>query len=424
MNFSFTTNSGITDTSINGNGALDALIAAPIALSNNPPTANMTAPAYHVNRVWMIQGNSVVYSGGPDTLVGNGNTAFPPLNAIPFLGVPLRLVPVTVQNGGLLVFATDGIWIILGTGTASNPFYATSYYDKAILAGYDALDTLGPTIYMMESNLKVSSIAVQYPFNPQAGYTEIGFPIGDQFLNVSTGGISSPLYSAGGTFLSWNINNTTDTGMYVADGSVGWFRMSIAAPPESGLIWSPRAAIQDGTSAVQSIEVSPGRFRVLIGPPSGGGRIRMRDPGGTVFGDVPAVTPPPLSPLIFSYPSYDVKGVTLLCSTGEVSDLAWIATKSSAVGSRPTVGYLMNEIAPTNSRPFEILQPTSQDPADLQPSITAYSDVYSCLQSGTAPKGDCVSLKFDYGSQQYGDELLDFQIYGKKDEFRISPQAG
>lgn len=408
---------GVTDTSTNGGGALDALISAPVALANAPPPPGATAPAYHVNRPWMIQGNTVIYGGGPDTLVGNGNTAFPPLNAIAFQGVPIKLEPVTVENGGLMVYTTAGIFIILGTGTSSNPFYATTYFDKVILAGYDALDTLGTTHYLMESNLKVSSIAVQYPFNPQAGYTEIGFPVGDQFLKVTTGGISSSLYTGAGTFVSWNIANTTDTGMYVADGAAGWFRMSNAAPPESGLIWSPRAAIDGGTSAVQSIEVSPGAFRLLIGPPSGGGQIRMRDTTGAVWGDVEATAG---SSTVASFPAWDVKGVTLLCSTGEVSDLAWIATKSTATGARPTVAYLMNEIAPTAGRPFQILQPTNQDPANLQPSITAFSDVYNCLQGGTVPKGDCVSLKFDYGSQQFGDELLDFQIYGKKDEFRIA----
>jgi len=412
---------GIADTSTNGNGALNALILAPTAKANTPPQVGSTAPAYHLNRVWMIVGNTVVYSGGPDTVVGNGNTAFPPLNKVSFQGVPIRMRAATVQNGGLLVYTTAGIMIILGTGTPTNPFYATTYYDKVILAGYDALDTLGTSDYLMESNLKVSSIAIEYPFNPQTGYTEIGFPIGDQFLKVTTGGISSSLYSAAGTFLSWNIVNTTDTAMYVADGAVGWFRMNSAAPPESGLIWSPRAAIGNGTSAVQSIETSPGVFNVLIGPPAGGtGSVLMRDTTGTIFYDGANSEHFPALP----YPAWDVKGVTLLCSTGQVSEIAWIATKSMAVGKRPTVGFLMNEIKPTNTNPFTILEPTNQDPANLPPSTTAYCDVYNAMQNGVPAKGDCVSLKFDYGLQLFGDELLDFQIYGRKDEFRISAQAG
>jgi hypothetical protein len=410
---------GITDTSTNGNGALDALIAAPVALSNAPPALQSTAPVYHLNRVWMILGNSVVYSGGPDTVVGNGNTAFPPLNAIGFQGVPIRMVAVTVENGGLLVYTTAGIEIILGTGTSANPFYATTYYDKVFLAGYDALDTLGTAHYLMESNLKVSSIAIQYPFNPQSGYTEVGFPVGDQFIKTTTGGISASLYTQSGTFISWNIANTTDTAMYVADGAVGWRRMSNAAPPESGLLWSPRAAINGGTSAVQSIEVSPGVFQVLIGPPSGGGVIRMRDTTGAVFTDEA-----PNGASSAAYPAWDVKGVILLCTTGQTAELAWVATKSTAVGKRPTIGVLMDEIQPTQALPFAILQPTSQDPPILQPSTTAYSDKYDCLQNSFTLKGDCVSLKFDYGTQAFADELLDFQILGKKDELKLAATAG
>ena len=166
---------------------LDPEIIAPITESAEPPPANMTAPVYHLNRIWAIVDNAVVYSGGPDTITGNGNTAFPPLNEIPYPAQPIRLMPVTVQNGGLLVFTTDGIWIILGTGTPNNPFYTTIYYASVSLAGYNALDVYNTAVFLMENNSKVSTIAIEYPFNPQGGYTEIGFPIGDQFLKVTTG---------------------------------------------------------------------------------------------------------------------------------------------------------------------------------------------------------------------------------------------
>lgn len=415
---------GIPDTSADGTGALNAFILAPTAKANQPPPAGATAPAYHLNRVWMIQGNKVIYSGGPDTIVGNGNTAFPPLNAFGYQGVPIRLVPVTVQNGGLLVYTTAGIFIILGTGTPSNPFYSTTYYDKVFLGGYDALDTFGTEHFLMESNLKVSSIAVQYPFNPQTGYTEIGFPIGDQFLKMSTAGLSTSIYNASTAFLTWNIANTTDNAMYVADGAIGWFRMSNVAPPESGLIWSPFAQIATaGTSAVQSIETAPGVFQLLIGPSNsiaGGAPILARDTTGTIFYDGLNT---PLLPAL-PYAAWDVKGVTKLCSTGEMTELGWISTKSMKVGKKPTIGLLMNEIEPGTSTPFTILQWTSPDPAILPPSQSVYSDQYSCEQNGVAPKGDSVSLKFDYGAQFAADELLDFEIYGTKDDYRPAPTAG
>jgi hypothetical protein len=395
---------GVPDISTYGNGALNAFISAPIALSNAPPPALITAPIYQLQRVWAAVGNTVVYSGGPNTPVGNGSTAFPPLNSISFPGAVIKLRGVTVQNGGILVYTTSGIWIIFGTGTPSNPFYETIYANKINLGGYDAEDSNGTNIVLMEANAKVSSLTIEYPFNPQSGQLEIGFPIGDQFLEVTTGGITAALYNPATTFLSWNVSNTKDSALYVADGVVGWFRMSQIQLPESGIVWSTRAAIAGGTSAVQSVETSPGIFQLLIAQT---GKILSRDTTGTVFTDGGT-----------SYPSWDAKGVILLCTTGQVTDISWFATKSLKVGSVPIVSYLMGEIAAGTKSPWITLQPNLSDPTNLQPSETAWSARYSTQQNGNVPRGDCVLIKFDYGSQAFGDRLLEFAIYGSTEDER------
>jgi hypothetical protein len=43
-----------------------------------------------------------------------------------------------------------------------------------------------------------------------------------------------------------------------------------------------------------------------------------------------------------------------------------------------------------------------------------YSDRYTALQNGIAPKCDNFQLKIDYGSQNSPDELLMFSVYGAK----------
>jgi hypothetical protein len=397
---------GIPDTSANGGGALNAFIAAPVADQNDPPPAGMVAPVYHLERVWAAVGGRVVRSQGPDAVVGNGNTAFAPLSFNTPPAKPARLVAVTVQDGGLMVFTTSGIEIILGTGTASDPFYMTSYFHKVALAGYDALDVIGTQIYLMESNAKVSTIQVEYPFNPQTGYSEVGFPIGDQFMQVTTGGVNAALYNPATAFLTWNIANSKDTGMYVADGAVGWLRMGVINPPESGLVWSPRAAIAGGTSAVQSVETAPGVYTLLIGPAMSG-PILMRDVTGAVWGDNGT-----------SYPSWDAKGVNLLCSTGQTAEVAHISAKSAAVGARPIVSVLMGEIAPSLKRPWNLLAVTSTDPPDTRPSVSIYSDRYALAQNGVPDTGDCLLTKFDYGTQAVGDELLDWGIFASTDDER------
>jgi hypothetical protein len=404
---SFTYNEiGIPDTSTNGNGSLNALIAAPIAEENDPPPAGATGPVYHMGRAWMFNGNVLSYSGGPDTVTGNGITAWPPLNKFTYQAAILRTLPVTVENGGLLVFTTSGVQIVLGTGTSANPFYSTQWCDKVNLANYDVLDTQGTLIYLMEANARVSNLQIEYPFNPQSGYTEIGYPIGDQFLKVTTGGVTSALYNPANCFLSWCVANTQDTAMYVADGAVGWFRMSMVSPPESGYVWSPRAAIGGGTSAVQSVEIAPGVYRLLMGPAAGTtGPVLMRDVTGTVWTD-------PISGTATPYPSWNVRGVMILCSSGDVATLGWIAAKSKLAGARPTMSVLLDEIGPTVALPWIPLQPTSSDPPDLPPSNTYYSDRYSTQQNTQTPRGDAALVKFDYGSQAYGDELYEFAING------------
>jgi hypothetical protein len=397
---------GVPDISSNGSGALNPFISAPVAHSNDAPPANMTGFAYHLQRIWGFRGNTVSWSGGPDTVTGNGNTAWPPLNSFTFQALVVRLLPITVQNGALLVFTTSGIKIILGTGTLNNPFYATSFVEKINLANYNAMDVLGTEIFLMESNLKVSTLRIEYPFDPQSGYAEIGFPIGDQFLKVTTGGYSAPLFSAAGTFLSWNIQSTKETAMYVADGNVGWFRLSAVNPPESGWIWTPFAAITNGTSAVQSVETSPGVFNLLMGPATAG-PIRMRDSTGTVWTDVG--TP---------YPSWDAKGVNLLCATGQWSEVAHISAKSMAVGARPAVSVLLGEINPSTERPWNVLEVTSPDPPSTPRSKSVFSDRYALAQNGVADEGDCILTKFDYGMQAFGDELLDWGIFATTEDER------
>lgn len=393
---------------------LNAQIAAPLPETADPPPANITAPAYYLNRIWAIVDNAVVYSAGPDALSANGNTAFPPLNSIPYIAQPIRLIPVTVQNGGLLVLTTDGVYIILGLGTASNPFYTTMYYAQVSITGYNAVDVANNAVFMMESNLKVSSLAIEYPFNPQGGYTEIGFPVGDQFMKVTTGGISASLYNPATAYLSWNQQSTNETGMYVADGAVGWFRMGIVSPPESGIVWSPRAGIIGGTSAVQSIETTPGGRQLLIGPTGSGGPILARDDSGTVWTDNSSL-----------YPSWDSKGVNLLCSTGQWAETAHISHKSRAVGKRPSISVLIGEIVPTASRPWNRLNlaAKSEDPPLTRKSETYYSDRFVLAQNGVEDTGDCLLTLFDYGAQAFGDELFDWGIFASVHDERSEEAA-
>lgn len=386
--------------------ALNFAQAAPIADAGDPPPDGFTGPVYHLQRVWGFVGNIVYYSGGPDTITGNGNTSFPPLNQIVYQSKVLRLQPITVENGGILVFTTGGVFIILGQGTSSLPFYSTSYANKINLGGYDAFDIIGSEIFLMEANRKVSSFRVQYPFDPQSGYNEVGFPIGDQFFYTTTGGFNGQIFNPSTTLLSWNVSTTKESAMYVANGAGQYFRMAMVSPPESGIIWNPIGSITGGSSAIQSVETSPGVWNLLIAPATSG-PILQRSTDGTNWADNAV-----------AYPSWDAKGVTLLCSTGQTTEVAHVATKSAAVGARPVISVILGEIAPSTERPWNVLELTSSDPPLTPPSKSVYSDRYALAQNGVADTGDCIMTRFDYGTQAFADELLDWGIYGATDDER------
>lgn len=242
--------------------ALNPLIAAPLNAinANAPPPVGATAPEYHLQRVWMIVGSQVIWSGGPDTVVGNGITAFPGNNSIQFPEKLTRLVSSITNDAALLVFGTANTYAILGEGTPESPFYPVIYMKNLGILSYDALTFVGSTFYGFTNNSKGAEL------DPGAGYVEYGFPIGDQFIKMSTGGQNSALYNPATTYVTWHEKESGDTGLFVADGAVGWFRYSPVAPPESGFLWSPFAAIVGGTSAVQSVEVATGDWELLVGP--------------------------------------------------------------------------------------------------------------------------------------------------------------
>lgn len=408
---------GVTDTSISGGGALIPFQPAPIASTNNPPPVGMTAPIYHLGRIWAIYKNTVIRSGGPDTLTGNGNTAFAPLSFTPLQEQPIRLLPTITSVGpGMLVWGRANIYIILGEGTATNPFKPAALYQQGGgILNYDAVTQIGSTFYGFGNTALVGGnlIGKAFAIDPGAGYVEYGFPIGDQFSSVTTGAggripnSGAPLgylYNPASTYVTWAELGSGDTALYVADGAVGWFRYSPVASPESGFLWSPRAVIVGGTSAVQGVETQPGVTQLLIAPASSG-PILFRD--SSVSTDWSSGAP-------VAYPSYDVKGCIQLCLSGEVAEIAHVHVVSLPQGARPFVGLLFGEILASTAAPFAWYERTSAEPPNLKASSSVYSDRYTMLSKGVTPKCLFFQLGMDYGTQAFPDETLMFSIFGAK----------
>jgi hypothetical protein len=202
--------------------------------------------------------------------------------------------------------------------------------------------------------------------------------------------------------LSWNVQTSKETAMYVSDNRGTWYRMSKMPPTgqQKGIMWHPKAVVQGGFSCVQSIQTSPGKYELLIGPPQdSSGAILRRDDTRTLWTD--NGTP---------YPSWNVRGVALTATTGSLTEIVQIAAKSIAVGQRPTISVLLGEVEASPERPWQPLEITTTDPPTVRESKSTYSDRYSVQQNGTPVLTDTLAVKFDYGTQAVGDELLNWDI--------------
>src|SRR5262249_21333453 len=147
--------------------------------------------------------------------------------------------------------------------------------------------------------------------------------IGDQFTLSN--------WNPANAYVTWHVSGSQDHALYVSDGATGWFRMTPTASPESGLTWSPFATIVGGAKAVQSIEVSPGVHKLLLGPVSSG-NILMRDLSTNQDNGA-------------SYTANFRIGSIVLAQPGQIAELAFITTEAQAKGSQPLVSVLLDEVS-------------------------------------------------------------------------------
>ena len=314
----------ISDTSLN------ELISAPIADANDPPPTGLSTLTYYLQRIWGAVGNSVYYSAGPDVTAGSGNTSWPPANVFVFPSSVTRLHP-TIN--GLFVFTVSDIYLIQGTGTANSPFFSAPFLADIGLVSYDAFSVNGSLVYMYTSDNQCVSLDLN------AGVSEVGFPIGDQFGP----GYGTKTFNPSSTQVTWHIAGSQDKGLYVSDGGNratnssiipnpgNWWRLCPTPVPESGMTWSPKAQITGGFSAVQSVETSPGTHTLLIGPKTTGVILQRND---TVYSDNGT-----------AYKAWAVLGSMVIAQPGQVANVAFFTTDSMAVGTPITLGVQIDEIS-------------------------------------------------------------------------------
>lgn len=354
---------------------LNLFIQGPQGGINNPPPAGLINLTYHLARVWGSVANTVYFSGGPNTLTGNGNTAFSAANSFVFPSKVTRLMP---NANGLLVFTLSDLYLIAGTTVLT--FYAVPFVLGLGLLSWNALDVNGSLIYCQATDGHVISL------DPSSGISEIGFPIGDIFDTT---------FNPANTYVAWHVSGSRDKALYVANGSTGWFRMNPTSAPESGLSWSPAATIASHVKAVASIEVTPGVKKLLLGP-FVNGQILMRDLN--TWADNGS-----------AYTCSATIGSIVLAQPGDLAELSFLTTECTATGSHPSVSLLLDEISGT----FTTLPTSTWESPPLPASNTIYADRFYITQDNLPALCRHLQWQISFPAEAFGNELLTYTIFGR-----------
>jgi hypothetical protein len=368
---------------------LNNLISGAIAGENTPPVLGAINLTYHLDRIWYSIGNAIYWTTGPSTPVGNGVNGTAPANTSTLPSLVKRIVPTT---SGVLIFTVSDVYIVTGSGTSQSPIQPPLPLLPGIgLLNYNALDMNGPTIGLFTTDNQFIIL------DPSSGTSYAGFPIGDQLrLNNGNPGQS---WNPANVYVAWHVEGE-DQGWYVCDGANGWYRLMSTPAPETGYTWSPFATITNGAKAVQSVEISPGVHKLLIGP-TGSGNILKRDL--TVFTDNGT-----------AYAANAIIGSAVLTQPGQVAIVDNITLDSVRVGTPLTIGVIVDEAFPYYTGPVEILRRWEFDPPNLTRSTSLYSQRFYLneLEDNAAVMRHCqVQIIFSpYDTVQ--NELLTMTIFG------------
>ena len=355
---------GYTDTT--PDTGLNNLIGGAIQGENTPPAVGAKALTFHLNRIWYSVGNVVNWTTGPSAPCGNGINGTSPLNNDSMPSLVSRIVPTTT---GAMVFTVSDVYLIQGSGTTNSPISGAVPILPGIgLLNYNALDMNGPLIGMFSTDNQFLIL------DPSSGVTDAGFPIGDQ-LRLDNGRPGQS-WDPAAVYVAWHVQGE-DKAWYLCDGINGWYRLMSTPAPETGYTWSPFASIVGGAGMVQSIEITPGVHRLLVGP-TGTGAILERDLNTWADNGTP-------------YPANAIIGSCVLVQPGQVATVAFVTTESVRIGSPINIGVLVDEAVPYYTGPFDILKNRTNDPPNLPASKSIYADrfYFTELRDSTAVMRHC-----------------------------------
>jgi hypothetical protein len=378
-----------------GHGMLNQFITAPINNVNDPPPANFLPQAYYLTRIWGFTNNVLRWTGGPDTVTGSGNSTMPPVNQFRMPAKGILCWPTSV---GLIVFTTSDIWVVLGQGTPTSPFYLVNFQQGIGMASQDAFGVNGSTAYAMLSSHQLVSI------DPGAGELEVGFPIADYFDNFMDPSLA---------YLTWHQGRSADTALYVANGSSYWMRLAAVSAPESGNVWSPAGVIRSPgkVRAMISAEITPGEKVLLVGPHVDGNPILQRDSTVNSDNGVP-------------YPAHGTLAAVVLAQPGATAGVQYVVTEEKMIAgaSAALVKMLFDEIDDgdgvyIHGADWRVLRNVTPDPPNLAPQKSIRTQrLWANQDPSTVIRCRFYQQDISWPAEDHPNELYTNTIYGRVPE--------
>lgn len=340
---------------------------------NNPPPSGASLIAFYQGRLWVASGNNLYFDGGGDIINGVAHECFPPANVFPYLSTITALVP---TSQGLVVFLSDEIHAILG-----GPQTLT-YYDQTLFQGIGTKSQNNVTQDQDEIYF-VSSQGQGLNLSP-SDTGEFGFNIADVLQST---------FSPSTSYLATH-RSGPDVGIFVSDDSANLIRFN-----QTSSVWSPPAQPVGGCGPIASLETSTAVYSLLTVI---GGKICARSL--TNFVDASGSTYTAFG----TFGSIEVAGMS--SPTAEIHN---VALRTTAAGSKPSVGILQNATAGTfSSVPYSSSIPSKLDGNNSTQNIRQSQYDLSVASPALAyNQFNHVQLKVSWPAENALNELIAFNLY-------------
>lgn len=302
-------------------------IIAPVADFNNPPPAGASLITWYGGRLWVVVGNTVYFSAGPDSTIGVGEENWPPGNNYT---VPGSVNGWASTSSGLLIFTKDTAFAITGQDSSSYTTPAV-WQNNFGVASQNCITQDGDNIFVFTAKGQVWNFGA-------SGLAEIGYTQENVFGAMTPADVYITVHRSG-----------ADEGVFVSDGSANIYRYS-----QLTTSWDTPIQPVGGCNAVFSMEGTNDSWTLYMGQPTGSGYLLQRDLNTWTDNGS-------------TYPAWVTVGSITIAPPRQVANLASILLQVTGVGTYPTVAVMLNEITDTGTFPttFTALPNPVADPPQL-----------------------------------------------------------